>query len=73
MALPFFFPSFHSLLSLPAFGVFLNCVYALSQMADDDDGSVIKIVISTDNHLGYKERDPIRSMDSFAAFEEVKI
>ena len=37
-------------------------------MADVD---VIRIVISTDNHLGYKERDPIRGSDSFAAFEEV--
>ena len=37
----------------------------------EGDGSVIKIIISSDNHLGYKERDPVRSMDSFAAFEEV--
>ena len=43
-------------------------------MADDgEDESLIRIVISTDNHLGYKERDPIRSMDSFAAFEEVRL
>ncbi len=39
-------------------------------MADDDE-SVLRIIISTDNHLGYKERDPTRGMDSFAAFEEV--
>jgi len=39
-------------------------------MAAEEDG-VLRIVISTDNHLGYKERDPIRGMDSFAAFEEV--
>ena len=35
----------------------------------DDD--VIRIVISTDNHLGYMEKDPVRCHDSFAAFEEV--
>ena len=35
----------------------------------DDD--VLRILIATDNHLGFAERDPIRSNDSFAAFEEV--
>lgn len=33
--------------------------------------SVIKILISTDNHLGYLEKDPVRGDDSFRAFEEV--
>jgi len=31
----------------------------------------LRIMISTDNHLGYAESDPVRAMDSFAAFEEV--
>ena len=35
----------------------------------DDD--TLRIMVSTDNHLGYCERDPIRGMDSFAALEEV--
>lgn len=35
------------------------------------DDEIIRIVVSTDNHLGYAERDPIRCNDSFAAFEEV--
>lgn len=35
--------------------------------ADD----VIKILISTDNHLGYLEKDPVRGDDSFRVFEEV--
>jgi len=34
-----------------------------------EDG-VFKILICTDNHLGYAERDQIRGGDSFAAFEE---
>lgn len=34
-------------------------------------GNIIKILISTDNHVGYLESDPIRGMDSFLAFEEV--
>jgi len=37
-------------------------------MALDDD--VIRIMIHTDSHLGFKERDPARGDDSFAAFEE---
>ncbi|EZG43837.1 putative DNA repair protein [Gregarina niphandrodes] len=32
--------------------------------------SVFRILVFTDSHLGYKERDEIRSNDSFAAFEE---
>lgn len=36
-----------------------------------DKSSIIKILISTDNHLGYLERDPVRGEDSFRAFEEV--
>jgi hypothetical protein len=38
---------------------------------EDVDASVLKILLSTDNHLGYLQRDPIRGRDSFAAFEEV--
>lgn len=32
---------------------------------------IIKILISTDNHLGYLEKDPVRGDDSFRVFEEV--
>lgn len=32
---------------------------------------VIKVLISTDNHLGYMEKDPVRCDDSFRAFEEI--
>ena len=41
---------------------------------DDDnapDENTLRILLSTDNHLGYLERDPIRGLDSFAALEEV--
>jgi Calcineurin-like phosphoesterase len=37
----------------------------------NDDPDTCRILLSTDNHLGYNERDSIRGMDSFAAFEEV--
>ncbi|KAL0265632.1 UNVERIFIED_CONTAM: hypothetical protein PYX00_011345 [Menopon gallinae] len=33
--------------------------------------SPMRILITSDNHLGYKERDPVLSMDSFTTFEEV--
>ena len=37
----------------------------------NDDPDTLRIMLSTDNHLGYNERDVVRGMDSFAAFEEV--
>lgn len=39
-------------------------------MASDSD-SVISILVATDNHLGYLEKDPLRGNDSFDAFEEI--
>ena len=41
----------------------------LKSRPNPDD--VIKILISTDTHLGYMEKDPVRGDDSFRAFEEV--
>ena len=41
---------------------------ATAAAADDD---IVRIVISTDNHVGFMERDPVRGHDSFIAFEEV--
>ena len=38
---------------------------------DDPDDNTLRVLISTDNHLGYCETDPVRGLDSFAAFEEV--
>ena len=38
-------------------------------MAPKDD-QVIRILIHTDSHLGFRERDPVRGNDSFASFEE---
>lgn len=43
---------------------------AAAELANDDPDN-LRILLSTDNHLGYAERDPVRGMDSFAAFEEV--
>jgi double-strand break repair protein MRE11 len=38
---------------------------------DHDKASILRIMISTDIHLGYNELDPIRGNDSFNTFEEV--
>ncbi len=36
-------------------------------MADD----TLRILVASDNHLGYLERDPVRGNDSFDTFEEI--
>lgn len=38
---------------------------------DPTDAETIRILISTDNHVGYNERDPIRGDDSWKSFHEV--
>ena len=40
---------------------------------DLPDEDTFRIMLATDNHLGYMEDDPVRGMDSFAAFEEILI
>ena len=42
-----------------------------ARILDDADENTLRIMLCTDNHLGYAEKDPVRGMDSFAAFEEV--
>ena len=37
------------------------------------DDEIVRILVATDNHLGFLEKDPIRGNDSFAAFEEILI
>ncbi|KAJ2398930.1 meiotic recombination [Coemansia sp. RSA 2559] len=36
-----------------------------------DDSSTLNILVATDNHLGFMERDPVRGDDSFYAFSEI--
>ncbi|KAJ1648782.1 meiotic recombination [Dispira simplex] len=33
--------------------------------------NVLRLLLATDNHLGYLEKDPVRGDDSFLAFEEI--
>jgi hypothetical protein len=35
------------------------------------EADILRIMIATDNHLGYMEADPVRKEDSFVAFEEI--
>lgn len=37
----------------------------------DDAADRIKIMLATDNHIGYMERDPVRGQDSIRTFEEI--
>ncbi|KAJ5097886.1 hypothetical protein N7532_004887 [Penicillium argentinense] len=36
-----------------------------------NDAETIRVLISTDNHVGYNERDPIRGDDSWKTFHEI--
>lgn len=38
---------------------------------EDPDSDTLRVMLSTDNHLGYAENDTVRGNDSFAALEEV--
>ncbi|KAJ6129261.1 hypothetical protein N7512_002041 [Penicillium capsulatum] len=40
-------------------------------MPGTNDPETIRILVSTDNHVGYNERDPIRGDDSWKSFHEV--
>ncbi|KAJ5239015.1 Mre11 DNA-binding [Penicillium chermesinum] len=40
-------------------------------MAPTNEAETIRILISTDNHVGYNERDPIRGDDSWKTFHEI--
>ncbi|KAJ2173919.1 meiotic recombination [Coemansia sp. RSA 560] len=38
---------------------------------ETDNEDTLSILVATDNHLGYMERDPVRGLDSFSAFGEI--
>ena len=42
-----------------------------SQRALSNDSDTLRVLIATDNHLGFEERDSVRQHDSFLAFEEI--
>jgi double-strand break repair protein MRE11 len=42
----------------------------LSQ-GEGEEQNTFSILVATDSHLGYLEKDPVRGDDSFKAFEEI--
>ncbi|KAF8294829.1 DNA repair exonuclease [Clavulina sp. PMI_390] len=40
-------------------------------LGDESPDDTIKIMLATDNHIGYLERDPVRSNDAINTFEEI--
>ncbi|GAA5871171.1 hypothetical protein JCM3774_006812 [Rhodotorula dairenensis] len=53
----------------PQEGGFAGPVPRLTQQVAPD--SCIKILLATDNHIGYAEKDPIRGRDSINTFKEI--
>jgi hypothetical protein len=45
-----------------------ECPYILISLVPED---TIRILLATDNHIGYLERDPIRGQDSVNTFKEI--
>lgn len=43
----------------------------MSSAQDEHNENIFKILIATDNHIGYLESDPVRGQDSFNTFEEI--
>ncbi|KAI2473469.1 DNA repair exonuclease [Annulohypoxylon bovei var. microspora] len=43
------------------------------QQSQFTDADTIRILVATDNHVGYEERDPIRGDDSWKSFDEIMI
>lgn len=40
-------------------------------MSEFTEADTIRILVATDNHVGYEERDPIRKDDSWQTFDEI--
>jgi hypothetical protein len=48
---------------------FLTATDRNNSLKDNDD--TMRILLATDNHVGYMERDPIRGQDSINTFKEI--
>ena len=47
--------------------------YQVDQMPSAKEADTIRILIATDNHVGYNERDPIRGDDSWKTYHEIMV
>ncbi|EIN14449.1 DNA repair exonuclease [Punctularia strigosozonata HHB-11173 SS5] len=48
-----------------------NATQGQASVRDTAPDDTIRIMLATDNHIGYNERDPIRGQDSINAFKEI--
>lgn len=46
-------------------------MYMMNELLREDTASTLRILVATDCHLGYMEKDEIRRHDSFQAFDEI--
>ncbi|KAG1365412.1 putative Double-strand break repair protein MRE11 [Cocos nucifera] len=49
----------------------MELVFIQDMMKVEDTSNTLRVLIATDCHLGYMEKDEIRRFDSFQAFEEI--
>ena len=50
---------------------FVTLLYFSTSLTTLLDAETIRILVATDNHVGYNERDPIRGDDSWKSFHEI--
>ncbi|KAJ5330321.1 hypothetical protein N7476_000104 [Penicillium atrosanguineum] len=50
---------------------FVTLLFSSTSLTTLLDAETIRILVATDNHVGYNERDPIRGDDSWKSFHEI--
>lgn len=55
----------------PAHSAHASGDQALESHAEEDASAAIRILVATDNHIGYAEKDPVRGRDSINTFREI--
>ncbi|XP_062191206.1 double-strand break repair protein MRE11-like [Phragmites australis] len=48
-----------------------DCGLSMAREEEEEGNSTLRILVATDCHLGYLEKDEVRRFDSFDAFEEI--
>ncbi|GJR38158.1 double-strand break repair protein MRE11 [Tanacetum coccineum] len=48
-----------------------KCTSNMGDLPRDDNSNTVRVLVATDCHLGYMEKDEVRRHDSFQAFEEI--
>ncbi|PPQ87579.1 hypothetical protein CVT26_015321, partial [Gymnopilus dilepis] len=71
LPVPFHFSSLPMPLYFPAHPIPFLILTIISELRTEDADDTIRIMLATDNHIGYMERDPIRGQDSINTFREI--